>query len=457
MIRYIYIVITLLLINVDLYSQVSVCRQDTIHIYVGGYRGSSTWQISANGNDWTGMSGVHGDTIQLVATEHNYFRAEIIEGTCRALYSSVIELMISEPPVVMLAARDSACINEQPFFLTGGTPEGGEYWGVGVSDGKFFPSTAGVGLHNLHYRYRDPSSSCADTAMAMIRVLALPTTSQAGSNISGIDRDSLQLSANQPANGSGIWTVTQGTGGRFSDPKDPNSYFFKGPDDLDYTLQWTITNRCGNSSDQVHLGFLLLSKNPCPGVPQVTDADGNVYPTLQIGNQCWMAKNLKVGKYVPSTITSTDHSDLKNNGVFEKYCFQNIEANCDLYGGLYDWDEAMQYSIQPGAQGVCPTGWHVPSNDDWQELDNYYIYGNAGEFLKEGGGSGWEGAYVGDRHAQGEFYSFGSSGFYWSSSTYIYLHYNEGFYRKIADCNGLLEKNYFSKLTGISIRCIKNK
>jgi len=79
-----------------------------------------------------------------------------------------------------------------------------------------------------------------------------------------------------------------------------------------------------------------------------------------IGNQIWMKNNLNVGSMVTTPQT--------NNNVVEKYCYQNNPANCNLYGGLYNWEEAMNYMTEEGVQGICPDGWRLPTNDDIEEL-----------------------------------------------------------------------------------------
>ncbi|MCD6332938.1 MAG: hypothetical protein J7L89_06665, partial [Bacteroidales bacterium] len=293
-------------------GQTTACVNDTLKLYITNYRGSATWQQSLNGTDWTPLSDT-GDTLQLIATQHQYYRTEIIEGTCQPVYSDIIELIINDPPVVTLNPKDSTCLNETAFILSGGSPAGGTYWGDGVVDGKFNPQMAGTGLHELFYSYRDPETHCADTASAMIRVLPLPDEAHAGDDQTDLVVDSVQLDGNSPVNGTGTWTIIEGPGGSFSDLHDPNSWFYKNDTILDYQLRWAIETPCGSNSDEVLLNFALLSKNPCPGTPLVTDADGNVYPTLQIGNQCWMAKNLNAGVFIPSNSTGTNHSELSDN------------------------------------------------------------------------------------------------------------------------------------------------
>ncbi|MEI7452032.1 MAG: fibrobacter succinogenes major paralogous domain-containing protein [Candidatus Falkowbacteria bacterium] len=95
---------------------------------------------------------------------------------------------------------------------------------------------------------------------------------------------------------------------------------------------------------------------------------GGYYRTVQIGSQCWFKDNLNIGTMV---IASSSDNVVSNNGIVEKYCYNNITSNCDIHGGLYSWGEAMQYSVTESAQGVCPTGWHIPSDSEQNTLDQY--------------------------------------------------------------------------------------
>jgi len=91
------------------------------------------------------------------------------------------------------------------------------------------------------------------------------------------------------------------------------------------------------------------------GCPATVNYGGRIYTTVVIGNQCWFKENINVGTLITGT------SEQTNNGSIEKYCYENIEDNCISYGGLYQWNEAMQYVTTEGAQGICPDGWHVPT------------------------------------------------------------------------------------------------
>jgi hypothetical protein len=113
------------------------------------------------------------------------------------------------------------------------------------------------------------------------------------------------------------------------------------------------------------IAFIQESMNPCPGTPTVTDYDGNTYNTVQIGNQCWMKENLNTTR------------DAGGNNI-SRYCYSNTNANCENYGGLYTWATLMNGAASSngnpsGVQGICPTGWHVPSDAEWTELTDYLI------------------------------------------------------------------------------------
>ncbi|HRH33151.1 MAG TPA: FISUMP domain-containing protein [bacterium] len=113
----------------------------------------------------------------------------------------------------------------------------------------------------------------------------------------------------------------------------------------------------------------------------ITDRDGYVYPTTQIGSQCWMAASLKTkSKPNGSCInqwTSPNRSALcpdatPNDANKGRSCYNNIENNCQVNGALYTWDAAMNGSTIEGAQGICPTGWHVPTYTEQYSLIYFY-------------------------------------------------------------------------------------
>lgn len=121
--------------------------------------------------------------------------------------------------------------------------------------------------------------------------------------------------------------------------------------------------------------------------------DTKQYSTVKIGIQCWMSANLNYGNNIVSGQMQRD------NCIPEKYCYNNNPSNCSAYGGLYQWDELMQFSTVNGAQGFCPPAWHIPTETDWTTLFNFYISnGFAGSPLKFDGFSGFDAFLTGVRH-----------------------------------------------------------
>ncbi len=246
----------------------------------------------------------------------------------------------------------------------------------------------------------------------------------------------------------------------FKAHKATNRFGFTLGDELKFTsytgVEVTeITNAPTGSQTYV---FQFDGWTPCPDMSMVTDSDGNRYNTVQIGSQCWMKENLKVGTMINS------QDDQTNNDTIEKYCYNNSSINCNIYGGLYLWNEMMQYVTTEGAQGICPAGWHLPTNAEWTDLSDFYGATAGGE-LKETGTSHWnppnKGATNlsgftalpgGYRFTDGSFHGLLNCTYIWESlaGTYyaksITLHFDTWNMSRTSNL----------KADGFSVRCIKN-
>lgn len=113
---------------------------------------------------------------------------------------------------------------------------------------------------------------------------------------------------------------------------------------------------------------------PCKRLPYVYDYDGNVYNTVQIGNQCWTKENLRSVRYTDGTMIPLGVNGSNTDAY--RYYPNNDSANVALFGYFYNWPAVMHGangsdSNPSGVQGICPEGWHVPSIAEWQQLDNY--------------------------------------------------------------------------------------
>ena len=225
----------------------------------------------------------------------------------------------------------------------------------------------------------------------------------------------------------------------------------------------------------------LVSDIYCPS--SVTDIDGNTYSTVRIGIQCWMAENLRTTKYADGTDIALGSST--STSVAYRYNPNNNASNVATYGYLYNWKAVMRNSASStadpsGVQGVCPTGWHVPSNAEWNQLTQYISLqsqytcdGNSSNIAKAlASTTGWNSSTatcvagntptdnnvtgfsaVPAGYYSGSFSSFGSYAYLWSSTQYSssnayvrYLTYNNV---------GVGSSNY-AKSRGYSVRCLRD-
>lgn len=140
---------------------------------------------------------------------------------------------------------------------------------------------------------------------------------------------------------------------------------------------------------KIHLAIgciIIVALLPCVANAQVADIEGNTYKTVQIGSQLWMAENLKTTKYSNGTeiplVTGQEWYTMTSQG----YCWYNNDYKNfgKIYGALYNWA-----AIETG--NLCPTGWHVPTDNDWNTLCKY-LGGekSAGGKLKESGTQHWK-------------------------------------------------------------------
>ncbi len=264
-------------------------------------------------------------------------------------------------------------------------------------------------------------------------------------------------------------------------PSNPTSRTDGGCPNQDYQYQYiTATNTyvvsgcLGGATGAFSAGPIGYNTGSgllnCGG--SLVDADGNTYRTVQLGTQCWMAENLRTG-----TMT-TGHPS--NNGVIEKACYDDTAGNCLTDGGLYEWDEAMQYSSTPGAQGICPVGWHIPTTTETSILGTLLMtsgscdasrgsYGclGAADKLKIAGKcngrtpcatTGFGMLMVGNRAIDGTTFASGPSsggteGTLWTStSSGSFYRYYDNF---VPTQNQIFE-NIVNKANAYSIRCVKN-
>lgn len=182
-------------------------------------------------------------------------------------------------------------------------------------------------------------------------------------------------------------------GGIYSGTGVSGGWFFPGtiPLSMDtVTLTYTYTNMYGCPYDS-SLTILVRPTSVFSCGDTLQDVrDNKRYPTVSIGTQCWLAANLNFGTQLNALQMQ------RNTYTGEKYCYNDIPANCLAFGALYQWDEVMDYEETPALQGLCPPGWHIPTEQEWNDLFTFYINnGFAGSALKYSGYSGFNALMTG--------------------------------------------------------------
>lgn len=284
-------------------------------------------------------------------------------------------------------------------------------------------------------------------------------------------------------------TATANEGWEFVNWTDGDDVVISAVADFTYTMPAGDVTLTANFVEE------SLAPQPCPGMPTVTDIDGNVYNTVLIGDQCWVVENLKTtryrnGDYIPTNFDNQQWSML-TSGAYAIYPHSKVDGiNSDeemvyAYGLLYNW-----YAVDD-SRGLCPPGWYVPSDDDWETLVNYVVaqgytntdvVGGAGNALKSRRqvdsplGAPWatsehprwdshsthhgldvfgfSGLPGGHRDNDGWGYFFlGPNGYWWSSTEFSTgLAWRRTFY----SFKGFIYNLNDYKQYGYSVRCLKD-
>jgi len=205
-----------------------------------------------------------------------------------------------------------------------------------------------------------------------------------------------------------------------------------------------------------------------------TDINGNTYQTVQIGDQCWMAENLKVTRYrngdpIPNVTDITEWTGLSTGA----YCnYNNNSGNVATYGRLYNW-----YAVDD-SRNIAPAGWHVPTDAEWRQLEMYLGMSQSqadstgwrgtdeGGKMKETGTSHWYSPNTGatnesgfsalpggNRSYNGYFYTLGIYASFWSSTEY---NSSIAWDRILDFISAQVERDYYSKQNGFSLRCLRD-
>ena len=247
-----------------------------------------------------------------------------------------------------------------------------------------------------------------------------------------------------------------------------------------YYVRAYATNSVGTAYGE-QMSFTL---DPCNGSSTLTDHDGNTYNTVQIGPQCWMKENLRTTTYADGT-SILQGSDTSTTVAYWYYP-NNNSSNKNTYGLLYNWKAVMRNSSSSSfypseVQGICPTGWHVPSDAEWRQLidyvssqSQYWCDGDSTNIAKAlAGTTGWASSTracaVGDTPSSNDATGFSARGAGYYNRSYVQFRGNAFFWSTTEDDSskvwsrglsyqyeGVSRINYINKNCGSSVRCVKD-
>jgi len=240
------------------------------------------------------------------------------------------------------------------------------------------------------------------------------------------------------------------------------------PDTTYYVIAYAI-NSVGTGYGSA-VSFITLKT----GMGTVTDIDGNTYQTIKIGDQWWMAENLKVTHYrnsesIPNVTDNTEWTNLSTGA----YCnYDNNTSNVTTYGRLYNW-----YAVDD-SRDIAPAGWHVPTDEEWKQLEMYLGMSqedadktawrgtDEGGKLKETGTehwldpntgatnvSGFSALPGGYRSHYGTFLLIGQGADYWSATQGSS---QDAWFRSLDYSNSDIRREDISKPYGFSVRCVRD-
>ena len=282
----------------------------------------------------------------------------------------------------------------------------------------------------------------------------------------------------QPTGNPTAWNWDFGDSSISTDQNPSHTYNAEGS----YTVELTVTNNYG-SYTKIKTKYITVLSIGAIG-SGLTDIDGNTYASIIINGQEWMAENLKVTHYpngdaIPLVTNNTAWGDLDNDNTSDAYCYYNNNASSEAstYGALYtyaaaigdDWHRDNSSINAEGGQGICPDGWHLPTDEEWNSLETYLgtnagskLAGNAALWtdgnldqnsdfgisgfsaLPGGGGSGSDAGTFNGLKNYGYWWGAAEDG--WGSANVHYLYYD----------NATLRNYDYGKSNGLSVRCIRD-
>jgi uncharacterized protein (TIGR02145 family) len=417
-----------------------------------------TWTASASSPNITGFSAGSGGTISQTLSNSGssietatYAVSPTVMG-CVGSPSNIVVTVFPVANVIFTPNAQTICSFTAPSIgLTSGVAGTTFVWNAtgdpdvtGFGPGTGSPinqvlTNSGVNIEHATYTVIPSANSCIGTSANVIisvKPLAVVSFTSCNDIITTTNAVPFMLKGGLPLGGS--YSGSGVSAGSFNPAIGAGSH----------AITYTYLNNygCVNTA-MLNITVLNASAFSC-GDSLIDVRDNKHYPTVLLGGQCWMATNLNYG-------TKIDAIDMqRDNCINEKYCLNDNTANCTSYGGLYQWDEVMQYYPTEAIQGLCPPAWHIPSENEWNALFMQYTNnGFAGNALKYTGYSGFNAFLYGldFNHNHWDFDTFAT--FLWSSTSHGQL---KAWAHAMNSFDPSVSYYPASRSDAFYVRCIKN-
>ena len=329
----------------------------------------------------------------------------------------------------------------------------------------------------IHYQLPTVTTSAVSNITSSSATAGGTVISDGGATV--YDRGVCYSTASMPTISDNCIQIGQGTGIFSNNITGLN-------DNTTYYVRAYATNSQGTAYGN-ELSFTTVNPandgQPCLGTPTVADIDSNVYNTVMIGIQCWMKENLRTTRYA-NGVNIPMGSTYSNTDPY-RYAPDNNNSNVSTYGYLYNWAAVMNgdsssFANPSGVQGICPNGWHVPSDAEWTQLTNYvgsqtqYRCDNSSVKIAKALASttGWlssdETCEVGNNPSTnnatgfsalpaggygGNYGNFGRNTRFWSATE---SDDGDAYYRMLANHEAFVYRNYYQKFFSTSVRCLRD-
>ncbi len=403
----------------------AICSGSTTNIILQSNTPGSTFAWTATGSspNVSGYSNSSGPVIsQLLinsghATETVIYSVTATYNGCSGPSSNITVTVYPVADVIFTPTSNTLCSAQTTNFSLSSHVSGTTFtWTATGSSGNVNGFSAGSGnsivqtlnntgfsIETVTYAVQPTANGCPGTpnqAIATVNPVPVVTYTLCTDNVTTVSAQPIKLAGGIPLNGaysgSGVtsnifYPAVAGTG--------------------NHTITYTYTNYLGCSRNATQVITVVNTPAFTCGNFLTDIRDNTQYPTVKLWARCWMAANLNFGTQILSASMQRD------NCINEKYCYSDNVANCASYGGLYQWDEMMRYDNTAAAQGFCPPGWHVPTENEWNTLFLLYISnGFAGAPLKYTGYSGFDAFLSGVRFNNISWDFFNFAIMFWSST-----------------------------------------